>query len=275
MIVDTHCHLFDEAFSTDVEEVILRAVESGVSKMVLACCDETEMLPILRLAEEHENVLYATVGLHPENIKDEGMEEQLKFMREFIEGAGRGKIVAIGEIGLDLHWRKDNLEQQREALWQQMLWAIEYDLPVLLHIRDAMPQFMELLKEFTHYININSKECPSEYRGKRLKGVMHCYASSAEEAKKAMHMADLMIGVGGTSTYKNSHVLKVVESVGLQHVVLETDAPYLAPVPKRGKRNEPSYTKYVARNLAEYLGVPEEEVERITTENAKKLLISM
>lgn len=273
MIVDTHCHLIDEAFSTDVEEVILRAVESGVAKMVLACCDEGEMLPILDLAERHEGMLYATVGLHPENIKDEGLHEQLKAIRHFLDNTERGKIIAIGEIGLDLHWRKDNLKQQREALWEQMKWAIEFDLPVLLHIRDAMPQFMELLKEFTHYLNI--KECPVEYRGKRLRGVMHCYASSAEEAKKAMLMADLMIGVGGTSTYKNSHVLKVVESVGLEHVVLETDAPYLAPVPKRGKRNEPSYTKYVAENIAAHLGIPVEEVERVTTENAKKLLITL
>lgn len=273
MIVDTHCHLTDEAFSTDVEEVILRAVEAGVGKMVLACCDETEMQPIFELARKHEGVLYATVGLHPENIKDEGLHEQLRSLREFLDNAERGTIIAIGEIGLDLHWRKDNLEQQREALWEQMLWAMEYELPVLLHIRDAMPQFMELLKEFTHYLN--SKECPAEYRGKRLKGVMHCYASSAEEAKKAMQMADLMIGVGGTSTYKNSHVFKVVEGVGLEHVVLETDAPYLAPVPKRGKRNESAYTKYVAANLAAHLGVSEEEVERVTTENAKKLLITI
>lgn len=271
MIVDTHCHLIDEAFSTDVEEVILRAVESGVNQMILACCDESEMLPILKLAEDHKGIVFPAIGLHPENIKDEGLQEQLDTIHEFIVKE-QGKIVAIGEIGIDLHWRKDNLEQQREALWQQLVWAMQYELPVLLHIRDAMPQFMEMLKEFTHYLN--SKECPAEYRGKRLRGVMHCYASSAEEAQKAMLMADLMIGVGGTSTYKNSHVLKVVESIGLEHVVLETDSPYLAPVPKRGKRNEPSYTKYVASNLASYLGTTEEEVERITTENAKKLLIT-
>lgn len=273
MIIDTHCHLTDEAFSTDVEEVILRAQEAGVGEMVLACCDETEVMPIINLADRHQGVLHATIGLHPENIKDDALKEQLNSLHEVLTKTARGKIVAIGEIGLDLHWRKDNLEQQREALWEQMKWAMEYNLPVLLHIRDAMPQFMELLKEFTHYLN--SKDCPTEYKGKRLRGVMHCYASSAEEAMKAMQLADLMIGVGGTSTYKNSHVLKVVESVGLEHVVLETDSPYLAPVPKRGKRNEPSYTKFVAANLADYLGLPEEEVERVTTENAKKLLISM
>lgn len=271
MIVDTHCHLIDEAFSTDVEEVILRAVESGVGKMVLACCDENEIQPILNLVESHEGVLFATLGLHPENISDDNLKGQLDTIYAALKNLVSGKVVAIGEIGLDLHWRKDNLEQQRLALWEQMKWAMEYDLPVLLHIRDAMPQFLELLKEFSHYLN--SKECPTDYRGRRLRGVMHCYASSAEEARKAMQMADLMIGVGGTSTYKNSHVLKVVESLGLENVVLETDSPYLAPVPKRGKRNEPSYTKYVAMNLAAYLGVPEEEVEMITTKNAKKLLI--
>lgn len=271
MIIDTHCHLTDEAFSTDVEEVILRAVDNGVDRMILACCDESEMLPILKLCENHKGILFPAIGLHPENIKDDGLQAQLKEIEDFIINE-KSKIVAIGEIGIDLHWRKDNLEQQREALWQQLVWAMKFDLPVLLHIRDAMPQFLELLKEFTHYLN--SKECPTEYRGKRLRGVMHCYASSAEEARKAMQMADLFIGVGGTSTYKNSHVLKVVESLGLEHVVLETDSPYLAPVPKRGKRNEPSYTKYVASNLATYLGIAEEEIERITTENAKKLLIT-
>lgn len=272
MIIDTHCHLTDEAFSTDVEEVILRAQESGVGQMILACCDETEVMPIIDLADLHPGVLYPTLGLHPENIKDEEWHEQLENLHAVLNGPEGSKIVAIGEIGIDLHWRKDNLKQQREVLWEQMKWAIDKDLPVLLHIRDAMPQFLETLKAFNTYLN--NKECLANLKGRRLRGVMHCYASSAEEARKAMLLADLKIGVGGTSTYKNSHVLKVVETLGLEHVLLETDAPYLAPVPKRGKRNEPAYTKLTAMHLAEHLGVPLEEVEMVTTENAKKMLIT-
>ena len=267
MIIDTHCHLIDEAFTQDVEACIVNAREADVQKIVLACCDEGEAAQILDLSKKHPGCCFATVGIHPENMEEDVMA-QAASMKRWLDAqmmAGE-KIVAIGEIGIDLHWDKTRLDDQRRLLAEELDWALEYNLPVLLHIRDAMQEFLDFL-----HIYIN-KENTWLAKGRKLRGVLHCYSGTAEEARQAMELADLYIGVGGTVTYKKSLVPEVVKAIGLDRIVLETDAPYLAPVPHRGKRNEPAYTADTARFLASLLDIEVEKVAATTTWNAEMLL---
>ena len=261
MIIDTHCHLIDEAFTQDVEACIVNACEAGVEKMVLACCDEKEAGEILALCERHPECCYPTVGIHPENMAED-VPAQINSMKTWLDEQIRAgkKPVAIGEIGIDLHWDKTRLDDQKTLLKEQFKWATEYNLPVLLHIRDAMPEFLE----FLHIYNNES--------GRRIHGILHCYSGTAEEAHEAMSLADLYIGVGGTLTYKKSQVPEVTKAIGIEKIVLETDAPYLAPVPHRGKRNEPAYTADTARFLADLLQISTDEVAEITTRNARYIL---
>lgn len=262
MIIDTHCHLSDEAFTEDVEACIVNAQAAGVCKMMQACCDETEFPLILELSHKHPGVLYSSIGIHPENISID-IESQLQKTHQLL-AEHHQEIHAIGEVGIDLYWDKSRLDDQLKALTEQILWAAEYDLPVLLHIRDAMPQFLELMR--THIYNILKEQ------GRTMHAILHCYSGTAEEAMEAQKYGDFLFGIGGTLTYKKSRVPDVVKAIGLERIVLETDAPYLAPVPHRGKRNEPAYTAVTAQYLANLLEVPLTEVERITTANAMRML---
>lgn len=259
MIIDTHCHLIDEAFTQDVEACIVRAQEAGVKKIVLACCDETEFPLILSLCERHPGVLFPSIGIHPENMAED-VEAQFAKLEGLFEQYG--KPLPIGEIGIDLHWDKTRLQDQRHLLEDQLDLAAKNGLPVLLHIRDAMPEFLLLLRRR----NDDNKGTM------RPRGILHCYSGTAQEAKEALMYGDFFIGVGGTLTYKKSQVPEVVKAIGIERIVLETDAPYLAPIPHRGKRNEPAYTADTARFLADLLGISIEEVEKITTRNAETLL---
>lgn len=260
-MIDTHCHLIDEAFTSDVEACIVRAREAGVKKIMLACCEESELAPIVALSQKHPGEVFASVGIHPENMAAD-VKSQLQSLHDRWTSYPQGTIRAIGEIGIDLHWDKTRLDDQLLILREQLNWALDADLPVLLHIRDAMAEFLEFLRTYIIYNN----------KGKQLRGVLHCYSGTAEQAREAMELADLYIGVGGTVTYKKSLVPEVVRSLGLEHVILETDAPYLAPVPHRGQRNEPAYTADTARYLAGLLDLSLEEVDAITTRNAERLL---
>lgn len=258
-IIDTHCHLIDEAFKDDVEAVIDNAISAGVTRMILASCDNNECLEILALSKKHIGTLYPTIGIHPENIADD-YKAQLKEFHELL-AANKDEFLAIGEIGLDLHWDSSKLEQQKEILADQIKAANECNLPVLLHIRDAMPEFLEVLKNL--YSN--------DLNGQKLRGIMHCYSGTIEQYEEAQKYADFLIGVGGTCTYKKSKVPEVAKHVGLNRIVLETDAPYLAPVPHRGQRNEPAYTAITAKFLADLFETSVEEVASITTHNAELL----
>ena len=273
-IIDTHCHLISKAFTSDVEACILRAQEAGVAKMLLACCDETEFPQILELCRRHPGVLFPSIGIHPENMADD-IEAQLavtkRLLDEYccpVDGHPTRKL-PIGEIGFDLYWDKTRFADQQRILQVQFDWALAYDLPVLLHIRDAMKEFLDFLRQYL--LNINA-EGTTGSNSRRLKGILHCYSGDAQQAREAMELGDFMIGVGGTLTYKNSKVPEVVKAIGIDRIVLETDSPYLAPIPHRGRRNEPSYTADTARFLAELLEMPLEEVAKTTTENAEKLL---
>ena len=259
MIIDTHCHLIDEAFTQDVEACIVRAQEANVKKMVLACCDEKEFPQIVSLCDRYPGVLFPSIGIHPENMAED-IKEQFDKIEDLHEQYG--KPLAIGEIGIDLHWDKSRLHDQINLLERQLDLAARNDLPVLLHIRDAMPVFLSIIRQ-RH----------NDYKGTmKPRGILHCYSGTAKEAQEALLYGDFYIGVGGTLTYKKSQVPEVVKAIGIDRIVLETDAPYLAPVPHRGKRNEPAYTADTARFLADLLEISPEEVADITTRNAETLL---
>ena len=260
-MIDTHCHLTDEAFASDAEACIINAQQAGVDKVMLACCEQGDLMPIAHLCNLHPGVVFGSAGIHPENMEADVIA-QLQRMRQCCTSMQDTlRLYAIGEIGIDLHWDKTRLADQLLLLEAEFDWALEADLPVILHIRDAMPEFLSFLRAY-----INKKGGAS-----RLRGVLHCYSGTAEEAAEAMQMADLYLGVGGTLTYKRSTVPDVVKRIGIDRIILETDAPYLAPVPYRGKRNEPAYTAQTARFLAEILGIGIDEVDRITTCNAELL----
>lgn len=271
-IIDTHCHLISKAFASDVEACIIRAQEAGICKMLLACCDETEFPRIIALCQQHPGVLFPSIGIHPEDMAED-IEAQLAVTKRMLDEyclAEDGRLVRklpIGEIGFDLYWDKTRFEDQKRILKEQFDWALAYDLPVLLHIRDAMPQFLEFLRQY-----INNKKDNDAAKPSRLRGILHCYSGNAQEAFEAMQLGDFLIGIGGTLTYKNSKVPEVARAVGLDRIVLETDSPYLAPIPHRGHRNEPAYTADTARFLAGLLGISPEDVAEVTTRNAEKLL---
>ncbi len=273
-IIDTHCHLISKAFASDVEACIVRAQEAGVRKMLLACCDETEFPLIMELCSKHPGVLFPSIGIHPENMADD-IEAQLAATKRLLDSYCRptdgqpSRKLPIGEIGFDLYWDKTRFADQQRILQVQFDWALAYGLPVLLHIREAMQEFLDFLH---HYLLNIYREGGDTAKAPRLKGILHCYSGTAQQAREAMELGDFMIGVGGTLTYKNSQVPDVVKAIGIERIVLETDSPYLAPIPHRGHRNEPSYTLDTARFLAELLDLPLEEVARTTTANAEKLL---
>ncbi len=293
-ICDTHCHLIDPAFADDLDGVIARALEARVERMVLACCDEKELDPILQLSACHPGHLYPTAGIHPENMADDTDAQLAALQTAELQASTNGqRIWAIGEIGLDLHWDKSRLDDQKRLLTRQLEWALDLDLPVLLHIRDAMPEFIDLMREFEqqHFDhnfgqnlgqnldrdldqnfgqNFDQKRQEHPY-GKRLRGILHCYSGTTDEAIEVQQYGDFLIGVGGTLTYRKSLVPDVARAVGLDRIVLETDAPYLAPVPHRGHRNEPAYTAVTCSALADVLGLPLEEVAETTSRNAARL----
>lgn len=260
MIIDTHCHLIDDAFVNEVETVISNALDADVLRMVLACCCQEEFEPITSLCRRYPENLYPTIGIHPENLEE---DVQRQFSALFNEQATQHPIVAVGEIGIDLHWDQSRLADQLWLLEAQIRWALEHDLPILLHIRDAMPEFLRFCHDTLYNITNSQRE--------KLRGILHCYSGTAQEAFEALQYGDFLFGIGGTLTYKKSSVPEVAKAIGIDRIVLETDAPYLAPVPKRGRRNEPAYTAITCQALAEILGISQEEAAVKTTQNAIQL----
>lgn len=260
MIIDTHCHLIDNSFADDLTDVIERAISNQVEQIWVACCNETEAASIVRLCQQYPHTLIPTLGLHPEEMAQD-VKSQLQALRQQL--AQYPQIAAIGEIGIDLHWDQTRLDDQLYCLHTQVEWAIEYDLPVLFHIRDAMPEFLKELPVLTK---------KATDRGQTLRGILHCYSGTIDEAEQVLQYGNFLFGIGGTLTYKKSQIPAFVQTMGLQHLVLETDAPYLAPVPKRGRRNEPAFTIHTAQAMANILNLPWQTVAQTTSENALRLL---
>ncbi|WP_053369049.1 TatD family hydrolase [Bacillus sp. FJAT-27245] len=251
MLIDTHAHLNAEQYKDDIEEVITRARENGVEKMVVVGFDRPTIEKAIELAEAHE-FIYACVGWHPVDAIDM-TDEDLVWIEEL---ASHSKVVAIGEMGLDYHWDKSPRDIQKEVFRKQIRLAKKVKLPIVIHNRDATADIVEILKE----------ENASE-----VGGIMHCYSGSVEIAKQCVDM-NFYISLGGPVTFKNAVKPKeVAAELPLERLLIETDCPYLTPHPHRGKRNEPSYVRLVAEEIASIKGIPFEDVAKATTENALRL----
>lgn len=247
-IFDTHAHYDDEKFSEDRDETLKR-VHSERVKLIINCgCDEKSSRKALSLAENY-SFIYAAVGIHPENISENSCEE----LSEIKKLADNKKVVAIGETGLDYYWDDTKKQQQKDIFIKQIIMANELSLPVIIHDREAHADTLEILKEY------------------KPKGVLHCYSGSAEMAKEVLKLG-MYIGFGGSLTFKNARkTVEVAETVPLDRILFETDCPYMAPVPMRGRRNESPYIGYVAEKMAEIKGIPVQQITDIATENGKRL----
>ena len=247
MLIDSHCHLYVEEFDTDLAAVLQRAFDAGVQRFYLPAIDSKSHAAMLKLEALHPDVCICMAGLHPCSVK-ENYKAELGLVNEMLT---KREFAAIGEIGLDFYWDKSFLKEQFDAFHQQIELAISYSLPIVIHTRDAMNETLEVVEM---------------YKG-RVKGIFHCFGGSLEQAQKIIELGFLM-GIGGVVTYKNAGLAEVLKDIDLKHLVLETDAPYLTPVPFRGKRNESSYLKYIQEKIAAIKNVAPEEVAAITTQNA-------
>jgi TatD DNase family protein len=250
-LIDTHIHLYAKEFNPDRDFLIQQALEAGVTCMLLPNIDQTSVDGMNELTRLYPGICRAMMGLHPCYV-EKGFEAELEKVEVELR---KGGYVAVGEIGMDRHWSLEFIAQQQEALKFQLKLAHELDLPVALHTRNANDEVIAIILQLG---------LP------RLRGVFHCFSGSVEQAMK---MTDLgfMLGIGGVITYKNSGIADAVKAAGIENLVLETDAPYLAPVPHRGKRNQPAYIREVAVKLAEVLGITPEKTASITASNARKL----
>ena len=253
MFVDTHTHFYDEWLLPDAEEAIQRALEAGVGKMIQADVDSHERPAMWEIGKRHPGVLFQMAGLYPGSVTAENWKEELALAEET---ATSHKIVAIGEIGLDYHEGKDFVREQKEVLRLQFELATRLNLPVNIHLRDAWEDFFEVLSDCKHL---------------HLRGNLHCFTASYEIYERANRWADFSVGIGGVVTFRNASLPKTLERIPVEKILLETDAPYLAPVPFRGRRNESAYLPLIAAKVAEVKGLPVQEIETITTHNAETL----
>ncbi len=253
MLIDTHCHLYGDEFAADIDAVIERAKEQGVEKFYLPGIDSSAIEGMLALEDKFPAQCFAMMGLHPCYVK-ENYKEELQIVQDWLE---KRNFIAVGEIGLDYYWDSTYKEQQQEAFKLQMDWALAKKLPIVIHTRNAMQETIDMVKP---------------YANKGLKGIFHCFSGSYESAQQIIQMG-FLLGIGGVITYKNAGLGEVIAKIGLEHLVLETDAPYLTPVPFRGKRNESAYLQYVLSKIADIKQVPEKEIAIITSANAEKLFV--
>lgn len=252
-MIDTHCHLYLQHFQADREEAEARALAEGVQKILLPNVDLESVENLRGLLKSRPELYRGMMGLHPCSVKEDWKEVLSQIESEFRNH--HSDYLAVGEIGLDLHWDKSTLDWQMEALGLQFQWAIADDLPVSIHCREAFDPLFELLSDFS---------------GKGLKGALHCFTGTAEQAERCLEFG-LHLGIGGVVTYKNGGLDNSLKAVSADRLLLETDAPYLSPVPFRGKRNEPSYLTYIAARTAFIMGMEEKELQDSTTDNARKL----
>lgn len=249
--IDTHTHLYDEAFAGEEDQAVTRAVEAGVTKMILPDIDSQTREAMLALTERHEGTLFPCIGLHPTSV-DTGWQNEMLQVEKHLDR----KIYAIGEIGMDCYWSKEFIREQEEVLRIQLEAAARMALPVIIHSRESTELIINILKECSHL---------------GLRGVFHAFSGSIETFRELQKTGDWYIGIGGVLTYKKASIAETVKQIPLERILLETDSPYLTPVPFRGKRNESSYIPYIADRLAELSGHSLEEVAHTTTENAQKL----
>ena len=252
MLIDTHAHLYLEHFSEDLSEVVERAKNHGLEKILLPNIDVESVAPLLKLCDDYQNFFYPMMGLHPCSV-DKNFEAQLNAIWQKMHDQ---PIVAVGEIGIDLYWDKATLDLQREAFRVQVAWAKKLKLPIVIHARDS---YDELFQELDLLNN------------ESLSGVFHCFTGSVEQGAKILEYGNFYLGLGGVVTFKKSGLDETLKCLPLDKLIVETDAPYLAPTPFRGKRNESYYLSYVVNKLAEIYDKSSEEIARATSDNAKNL----
>ena len=250
-LIDTHTHFYSAEFEKDFEEALQRALDAGVEKFYMPGIDSTVIDDMLKLEKLYPSKFFLMMGLHPCSVKENFLEE-LKIIEEYLS---KRKFVAVGEIGLDFYWDTTFKEQQFTAFNMQMEMALQHGLPIVIHTRNAMKETIEAVAPFA---------------ARGLTGIFHCFGDDYETAK-AITGLGFYLGIGGVLTYKNSKLGDAIKDVPLDYIVLETDAPYLSPVPYRGKRNESSYLRLIAQRLAEVKNVPPEEIAAITSANAEKI----
>ena len=250
-IIDTHTHLYLDQFKEDIVDVIARAKESGVQKFIFPAIDSSHFDDMHDLKNKYPGSIYLMSGLHPTDVK-ENYKDELDFVVNTLK---TNNYVAIGEIGIDLYWEKSFLKQQQDAFKFQIRLAIKHDLPIVIHCREAFNEIFEIL---------DKENCD------KLRGVFHCFSGTFEEAQRAINLG-FVLGIGGVVTFKNGGIDKFLHKIDLKNIVLETDSPYLAPVPFRGKRNESSYIIYVLEKLSEIYGISKEKIAEITSKNAEKV----
>jgi TatD DNase family protein len=251
IITDTHTHLYSEAFEEDRAEMIARAVELGISRFFVPAIDSTYTSSMYELENSYPDNVFLMMGLHPTHVK-ENYKEELAHVEEQLSGR---KFYAVGEIGIDLYWDKTFLKQQQEAFVKQIQLAKKYKLPIVIHCREAFKEIFEIL---------------DQEKDEDLFGIFHCFTGTLEQANKAVSYG-MKLGIGGVATFKNGKIDQFLNQIDLKHIVLETDSPYLAPVPYRGKRNESSYILKVLEKLALIYNMSEAKIAEITTKNSKEV----
>lgn len=247
--IDTHAHFYREFYPDGFEEIMQRAIDARVAKIILPCVTSANIPDIFAVVDQYPEHLFPLVGLHPTDVKPDSYLEELKFLKDLLEDK---RVIGIGECGIDLYWDKSTLKEQQDAFLTQLQWARDHGLPLSLHVRDSYAETFEMIGRF---------------KNGELKGVMHCFSGGIQEARWAIRHG-FALGIGGVVTFKNNKLQQIVKEVGLQAIVLETDAPFLAPVPFRGKRNESSYIPYIAEKVASLFDISVEEVMQVTTGNA-------
>lgn len=249
MITDTHTHLYSESFDEDRAEMIQRALDNNISRFFIPAIDSSYTEAMLSLESQFPNHMFLMMGLHPTSVK-ENYKEELAHVEEML---AKRHFYAVGEIGIDLYWDKSTLGMQQEAFKHQIALAKQYDLPIVIHCRESFDEIFEVLEEVNH---------------DKLRGIFHCFTGTLEQAKRAIDF-NMKLGIGGVVTFKNGKIDQFLHDIDLTHIVLETDAPYLAPKPFRGKRNESFYIMKVLEKLADIYSVSEEKIAEITTANSK------
>ncbi len=251
-MIDTHAHMYSEEFDDDRAVVIQRAMDAGITKIVLPNIDSDSLPRMLALEQSYPDFCYATIGLHPTSVKEHYQDELLLVKSEL----DRRPYIAIGEIGIDLYWDKTYLNEQIIAFQEQLDWALIYNKPVIIHVRDSFRETMQAMEP---------------YRNSGLKGIFHSFGGSYEEAMEIIRFGGFLLGINGIVTFKNSGIGETITKIDLEHLVLETDAPYLTPAPYRGKRNESAYVKFIAAKISELYALPYDAVIEQTTKNALNL----
>lgn len=254
-MIDTHTHIYEPEFKADREDVIQRARQAGVDFILLPNINAESIGQMLDLCRQYPGYCFPMMGLHPTDIDPSSYKQDLAKMKALLDAPDH-PYIAIGEVGLDYYWDKTHAREQEEVFRTQIEWSIECRLPLSIHARNAHRQLVAALKE---------------YEGEPLSGVFHCFGGTAEEAQELLEFPDFVLGIGGVVTYKNTTLPEALKAVPLERIVLETDAPYLSPVPYRGKRNESSYIVEVLRKVAYIYNVSEEEANDITNSNAKRI----